>query len=74
MSATDWEKLNAACPDKKPVETEDLTCPFCKEGDFDKIGLKHHFLMGHCDVFENTERVTHHVVAKGGGLEWKRTL
>lgn len=26
-------------------------CPFCKETDFDLVGLKHHFDNGYCDVF-----------------------
>jgi hypothetical protein len=29
---------------------EPLTCPFCKEEDFDAIGLKYHLLY-HCDKF-----------------------
>lgn len=32
-------------------------CPFCKEKDFDLIGLKHHIKCGHCDVFESLEEV-----------------
>jgi len=29
-----------------------MTCPFCKEDDFDEIGLKHHLLRGWCEAFE----------------------
>jgi len=29
-------------------------CPFCHEKDFDLIGLKYHFEMGYCDVYNNT--------------------
>ena len=35
-------------------EQEMLTCPFCRDTDFDAVGLKRHFLLGHCDEFENT--------------------
>jgi hypothetical protein len=31
-----------------------LTCPFCNEPDFDKIGLKRHLLRGWCEEFEDT--------------------
>lgn len=31
-----------------------ISCPFCHEKDFDLIGLKHHFLRGHCEEFEKT--------------------
>ncbi len=31
-----------------------MRCPFCNEDDFDLIGLKIHFLRGHCEVFEQT--------------------
>jgi hypothetical protein len=40
-----------------------LTCPFCSETDFDKIGLKFHLQRGHCDVFNDTP-VPHWHVAK----------
>jgi hypothetical protein len=33
--------------------TDLLTCPFCKEEDFDLIGLKYH-LLSYCEVFEST--------------------
>ena len=36
-----------------------VSCPFCGEDDFDLYGLKHHFLMGWCDVFNDTEREPH---------------
>ena len=31
----------------------DLVCPFCKEGEFDVIGLKAHLLNGWCEKFNN---------------------
>lgn len=37
--------------DRCPFGREYIKCPFCGESDFDKIGLKYHFLMGHCDAF-----------------------
>lgn len=35
---------------------EDIQCPFCKENDFDLIGLKGHLLYGDCEVFEAVEK------------------
>lgn len=41
-----------------PAPVEQLVkCPFCLEDDFDLIGLKNHFLKGHCDKFNETEAV-----------------
>jgi len=34
---------------------EYLNCPFCKEGDFDLIGLKYHLEMGWCKEYEETD-------------------
>jgi hypothetical protein len=31
-----------------------MECPFCKESDFDLVGLKHHINMGWCEVFNHT--------------------
>ena len=31
-----------------------ITCPFCGEADFDRVGLKHH-LENNCDEYNNTE-------------------
>jgi len=33
---------------------EYIKCPFCKEEDFDLIGLKHHFESGSCVIYEET--------------------
>jgi hypothetical protein len=33
------------------------TCPFCGEGDFDKVGLKSHLNHGDCEVFEKLENI-----------------
>ncbi len=35
--------------------TEYLICPFCKEDDFDLVGLKTHLWCNHCDIFNKTE-------------------
>lgn len=34
-----------------------VECPFCDEPDFDLAGLKHHLLAGHCDVFDEIDRL-----------------
>jgi transcription elongation factor Elf1 len=34
-----------------------FTCPFCDDGDFDKVGLKHHLLNGYCETFNSTMSV-----------------
>ena len=43
----------------RPVGTESytevLSCPFCKEHDFDLIGLQMHLQNGWCDVFGKVE-------------------
>jgi hypothetical protein len=44
MSSSDTKSLSA------------VVCPFCKEGDFDLIGLKSHFMRGWCEVFNATIR------------------
>lgn len=33
---------------------QDIACPFCREDDFDVVGLKLHLTAGHCDVFNAT--------------------
>lgn len=47
--AVDLDKL------KKIESDSDLICPFCKESDFDKIGLKYH-LQGGCDEYDKTPK------------------
>ena len=37
----------------KPTPDKDITCPFCGEENYDKIGLKHH-LLNSCEVFDTT--------------------
>lgn len=32
--------------------SDDVTCQFCGEGDFDLIGLKMHLRFGWCEAFE----------------------
>lgn len=34
-----------------PAAQPELICPFCREGDFDAIGLKFH-LLNHCDAYD----------------------
>jgi hypothetical protein len=41
-------------PNNTPRYTP-ISCPFCKEADFDEIGLKMHLLKGQCDAFEAVE-------------------
>lgn len=38
-------------------DTVDEKCPFCAEGSFDLVGLKHHLQMGYCEAFNDTEEV-----------------
>lgn len=33
--------------------TDWLACPWCKDTDFDDVGLKLHITSGHCDAFNN---------------------
>jgi len=33
---------------------EEVSCPFCGEGDFDRIGLKSHLLHGDCQQFNES--------------------
>ena len=35
-------------------EDEYIDCPFCGEVEFDKPGLKHHLIRGHCRDFKET--------------------
>jgi hypothetical protein len=49
---TELEKENERLRGK--TET---TCPFCKEPDFDLIGLKCHLLSGHCDNYNQTPAI-----------------
>lgn len=32
----------------------EVMCPFCWATGFDQIGLKHHFVMGWCEVYNET--------------------
>jgi len=41
---------------EEKVELNDIICPFCKEGDFDLIGLKHH-LIHYCESYKSTENI-----------------
>lgn len=39
---------------KQEINNPYIQCPFCKEEDFDLIGLKAHIERGCCDVFNST--------------------
>jgi hypothetical protein len=39
-------------PKEMPTEDQMLICPFCREGDFDAIGLKYH-LYNHCRNYKD---------------------
>jgi hypothetical protein len=39
------------------TEYTPMTCPFCKEEDFDAIGLKLHLIMWGCEAFDAVETV-----------------
>ena len=41
-------------PENEHWKTSDIQCPFCKETDFDLIGLKLHLIMGYCQQFLDT--------------------
>ena len=41
--------------DDQVNDQEYIICPFCKETDFDLIGLKSHLLHGDCEIFNKTE-------------------
>lgn len=40
---------------KEPYGNPGCVCPFCGDSDFDLIGLKLHFLLGFCEVWNATE-------------------
>lgn len=40
---------------KPDPNRQNVTCPFCNETDFDLIGLKNHFIRGHCDEYNDTK-------------------
>ena len=41
---------------KSNTETnEEMQCPFCKDTDFDLIGLKIQLERGFCEIFENID-------------------
>lgn len=44
---------------------EYFQCPFCKEQDFDLIGLKSHLVYGWCDVFSDTLTTDEERAAQG---------
>ena len=46
---------------KDKLEEEEklyIKCPFCKDQDFDLMGLKYHLLEGYCEVFSHTEEIS----------------
>ena len=40
--------------DKEEIDL--ITCPFCNDDGFDKVGLKYH-LETHCDVYSQTKEL-----------------
>lgn len=44
---------------------ESMSCPFCKQADFDAIGLKVHIARGWCDAYEAVVVFTHLQMSKG---------
>ncbi len=49
-----WDREDVAttiCPEDSGC----ICCPFCEEGDFDKVGLKKHIINGWCEIFNNTK-------------------
>lgn len=40
--------------ENQEVADELLLCPWCKEGDFDLIGLKSHITHGDCKIYNET--------------------
>jgi len=51
-----------------------IDCPFCKETDFDTVGLKHHLLSGHCEDFNDIMSVDELRVARQKFKESKSIL
>jgi hypothetical protein len=41
--------------ENEQMDSSDVICPFCKEKDFDLIGLKGHLMQGDCEVFNRIE-------------------
>jgi hypothetical protein len=50
-----WEDLRLALT--ALAQTEGIVCPFCKEDDFDLVGLRNHIMSGHCEPFESTPTI-----------------
>ena len=48
---------------------EDLQCPFCKETEFDAIGLKQHLINGWCESFVKVEWPKSQAVERSSGDE-----
>lgn len=55
MKAKPFPRLRTASEISDYLTKEDklINCPFCNEGNFDKIGLKHH-LNNYCEEYNNT--------------------
>ena len=51
--------------------SDDLTCPFCSEGDFDAVGLKIHLTAGYCDAYNRVSvDVPKTRPAPADGIDW----
>ena len=40
-----------------PADPQDAQCPFCNECGFDLIGLKNHYKMGWCEIYNTTTEI-----------------
>lgn len=55
MVIVDGKEICLKCYNE-PKPDDGITCPFCGEDDFDKMGLKWH-LNTHCEVYRETENL-----------------
>lgn len=56
--------MSPATPSDAAIRAaEDVTCPFCRESDFDLIGLKFH--LGSCEAFNEVQAISNPMVESG---------
>lgn len=55
---------------KQEINNPYIQCPFCKEEDFDLIGLKAHIERGCCDVFNSTLTIEEEEEAVKKVFDW----
>lgn len=46
-------KISETSDASNDTSNNDVVCPFCKEGEFDLIGLKNHLVKGDCEAYNN---------------------